>query len=900
MPDGTGTPSIANLSGSIHHFSSNLATEAAVVDGSFDVHGLIFNSGPTRVDTNPNSLDSKLTLGTGGIVHDSSFNTVLQVPIEVNTPEQTWFVNRGAINLRENFAIGGDVRFAMGVSAEIDFGGETSVIGNGVPKLSFVGDVAPLRLRGQNPSFTGEWDFANTLVFVESADALGSGEVTIRSPMWFDISDGITLNNSIVLADNQNPGSQGRVNLTVRENRTATITGPISFENGTTWEYGGFEKQGQGRLILDNSFSVDRAPPFSQPTHNAPGFRVFEGDVTVLQQINGDVRTVTPFESNSPGTLNGPGVINGSVENFGVLAGNLTVTGDVTTFYTGALLGQPRIQGDLVSYGAIRPGNSPATLNIEGDLTVTQFGSPFANRPVLEIEIAGLTPGTEHDEVVVGGTSRFDRAIIEFPLVDGFVPENGDRLTFLQSGSVLGDNDTFSPVFPNLPDDLAARVIVNPTSMEVEFTTKESIEFIDPAADSIWDTSQAWSSQVDPTSVNVVSIGNETPDNRPQTVTVNQNAQTHSLEITDSEIPVTVTVDEINLTAAAPSGFMIGQNGEIELVSPGVEERDLLGKLVTAKQVAVEGGRLSGTGEIAGPLGSESGVDVVLLKVGTVGMGGTLSPGNDADDTGRIHVRGDLEYSSSALTEIDIGGSSLGEFDLVSLEGEMSLAGELALDVSDFATPMVTNGSYSPTEIDVLVAEDWDGSRFDRLTKADNGGGLAVTVVYPDDQQFVPAGPNDGSFTVTVRLGHLGDLNRDLRLDDEDIQLMAAALKGQTDLNGDGIQDVSLSELTSFADIGGGDSSGRSLSCPTNGNNGFYGVGDGFVDFDDVPAFAFMMECNTSFTADQVMSAFVAVPEPKGSYQLLVCLVAFLLRRATTRRKVTDFDVLFASREPDN
>ena len=99
-------------------------------------------------------------------------------------------------------------------------------------------------------------------------------------------------------------------------------------------------------------------------------------------------------------TLTGTNTYTGATS---VTAGNLVVNGSIstsilTTVATGATLGGSGTVGSLTidSGGALNPGNSPGILTVDGD---------YSQAGTLNLEINGLTPGSQHDQVNVDRTS---------------------------------------------------------------------------------------------------------------------------------------------------------------------------------------------------------------------------------------------------------------------------------------------------------------------------------------------------------------------------------------------------------------------------------------------------------------------------------------------------------------
>ncbi len=91
--------------------------------------------------------------------------------------------------------------------------------------------------------------------------------------------------------------------------------------------------------------------------------------------------------------------------------------------------------------GKLRPGLSPGELLIEGPFAQTGSGSLF-------IEVGGLVPATGHDLLTVTGAADLG-GTLEISLINGFLPQIGDEVTFLTaSGGVLDEFDAL--LVPNV------------------------------------------------------------------------------------------------------------------------------------------------------------------------------------------------------------------------------------------------------------------------------------------------------------------------------------------------------------------------------------------------------------------------------------------------------------------
>ena len=98
----------------------------------------------------------------------------------------------------------------------------------------------------------------------------------------------------------------------------------------------------------------------------------------------------------------------------------------------GIIAGSGTIQGDVVNSGAtVAPGNSPGTLTIQGNYTQEADAT-------LEIELAGLTQGSDYDLLDVSGLATLNGGSLDVTLLDGFNPSEGDVFDVLDASAISG------------------------------------------------------------------------------------------------------------------------------------------------------------------------------------------------------------------------------------------------------------------------------------------------------------------------------------------------------------------------------------------------------------------------------------------------------------------------------
>ena len=100
-----------------------------------------------------------------------------------------------------------------------------------------------------------------------------------------------------------------------------------------------------------------------------------------------------------------------------------------------------------------------------------------------EIEVGGLTPGTEHDQLQVSGqglartwqTPSTSSAHQRFPH-----PQLNDEITFLTANSISGvPKGIFAPNLASVDPNSGFVVIKNPQDLRLRFVTPTDIHFVD-------------------------------------------------------------------------------------------------------------------------------------------------------------------------------------------------------------------------------------------------------------------------------------------------------------------------------------------------------------------------------------------------------------------------------------
>jgi hypothetical protein len=128
----------------------------------------------------------------------------------------------------------------------------------------------------------------------------------------------------------------------------------------------------------------------------------------------------------------------------------------------GALNGAGNITGNLNNSGAtVSPGQSPGLQMLSGNYAQGPGGT-------LNLELGGLTPGTQYDRLAVGGTATL-AGTLNVSLINGFVPSLGNAFQILTFAARAGDFAVKNGL--NLGGGLHLTPSFNPTDLALTAVT---------------------------------------------------------------------------------------------------------------------------------------------------------------------------------------------------------------------------------------------------------------------------------------------------------------------------------------------------------------------------------------------------------------------------------------------
>lgn len=297
--------------------------------------------------------------------------------------------------------------------------GGTLQIGNGAASGSVAGDIT----NNGTLVFNRSDDYTYGGIIDGTGDLIHDGSILrLASAQTYTGATSVKAGGILVLATSADQGlssattvdleSGASIDLSNRAQTFSALTGA-----GSVYSAGG----SAGHLTLDIgngqtstfSGSLGGAHADFALTKSGAGTQVLSGANTYTGATNLDV-----------GSL----YVEGSLGNTAVTVANATTLGG-----SGSIAGNVTVQNG----GTLAPGSSPGILTV-GSLDL-ESGSKTA------MEINGLTPGTDHDQIVVNGTANLSGDLdLAFA---GSEPVNGQSYTLIDAAAISGDFEAINYLF---------------------------------------------------------------------------------------------------------------------------------------------------------------------------------------------------------------------------------------------------------------------------------------------------------------------------------------------------------------------------------------------------------------------------------------------------------------------
>ena len=399
---------------------------SATFSGTVTVGGN--GTGRLRVETGSSLTANSLDIGATAGQVDLNGGTINVGTIAGNKPIN---FNSGTFAFSGATAIADDVNQVVGASHQVGFGKRitaangTMSIGN--PLLINGGSVSALNLSNSNALQVTEGELSTSSVLTNNTAGLISigGLATLRA------TNGLTNNGTVRLDDNQvatvgtilvNSGvvrGSGFIGHSL-DNR---VSGSVQLTTGNRIQFQGTNNTNAGVISL-----VGGEVQFTQALNNVAATGLISSREAILRfdqgltnngglgfsfgtsDVFGDVNNTSTGAINLSGgsqvTFNEDVTQNGTMQIAKV--GNLTSTAVVFGAFSGS--GGFTGGGNLFAFGDLRPGNSPASVLLDGDVFLGSSTDTF-------IELAGLGIGAFDQLMVTGDLSLAGELFVS--LIDG-------------------------------------------------------------------------------------------------------------------------------------------------------------------------------------------------------------------------------------------------------------------------------------------------------------------------------------------------------------------------------------------------------------------------------------------------------------------------------------------------
>jgi hypothetical protein len=223
-------------------------------------------------------------------------------------------------------------------------------------------------------------------------------------------------------------------------------SGPFYFRNGGTLNNSGLFEVRNTLYMGDNGGMINNTGTLRKMAgsnftgaNTIPVNNVSPGVI----EVNSGNMTLYQF-TNSGGTVN--------------LNGGTFVCYVPVNLQGGTLKGTGTVSGQIINSGIVAPGSSAGI--ITGTTGYTQYTTGTLN-----IELGGLTPGTQYDQLKVTGAASL-AGTLNVSLINGYIPNVGDSFTIMTHGSRTGN---FGTVNFNCTSRTWS-ITYNPTSVTITVT----------------------------------------------------------------------------------------------------------------------------------------------------------------------------------------------------------------------------------------------------------------------------------------------------------------------------------------------------------------------------------------------------------------------------------------------
>ncbi len=484
--DGTGTVRFDTVpQNSIYTTAFNaghLVNRGNTIAGSGTIMVSFENEGVILADVPGGAL--AITPDAGGATNDSVMRAIAGSALDLKGGASSSYTNTngliesdgaGSRVILRNISVDG------GVIAAVN-GGVTEFAGAGasapiVKDVTLIGDTQPMLGSGQWLAVEGAIDNQGTIHVEEGS--ISNTRLRVRGAVVLDGGGSIALgpdkNRALVVSD----GAGAHLTL---EDQTLAGAGALGLNDIGITNRGTIRADLAQPLVIDadsTGFDLEGTLHAAGPG----GIEIKAGSFQSSGTIEVDAGSVLTRTGGITQTA-GETIVNGTMS----ASGLYDQTG-------GLLSGSGTLTAAVQAAGSVAPGMSPGRLTVNGSYTQTAAG-------VLEVELGGLAPETEHDVLTIAGAASL-AGTIAITVLDPFIPSPGDTFEVLVAASVAG---SFGSVIPGgFPAGLEPEVLVRPGRVVV--SVKAVTGVADGASDAFDGDFAVWPNPVRSGAVLKIQLG---------------------------------------------------------------------------------------------------------------------------------------------------------------------------------------------------------------------------------------------------------------------------------------------------------------------------------------------------------------------------------------------------------
>lgn len=308
--------------------------------------------------------------------------------------------------------------------------------------------------RGSASNSTGDFHTTagNTLVFAErnfafnNADFTGNGTVRIEDATLLINSSGLEVSTSVTMnMDNSLAVIEGSGTLLIkgtlnwgrgvaRGTGELKITGQLNFTGDNPRTLNGKVLNNLGNIVWSGAGAI-KLENFAQIINQAGGVFEIQNDAAInfIAPNGGSIQNFGVVRKKNSAGLSTVGVDFTNAGIMEVQSGVLKFTHQLSNSSGGDIRGNGTLDlvtAQFANHGALSPGMSPGLLSVAG--TYAQ-----STAAALNVELAGLTPGSQYDRLAVSGAVSLN-GTLNIALAQNYTPSQGDEFTILTYASRSG------------------------------------------------------------------------------------------------------------------------------------------------------------------------------------------------------------------------------------------------------------------------------------------------------------------------------------------------------------------------------------------------------------------------------------------------------------------------------